>query len=69
MRYEMRGYLFDKQSEESLPILSEIIVSGYDKAFDLIKGAGYEYYIFTLDKISEKYMFFAIFQIASWAKV
>ena len=27
---------------------------GYDEAFDLIKGAGYEYYIFTLDKISEK---------------
>lgn len=54
MRYEMRGYLFDKQSEESLPILSEIIISGYDEAFDLIKGVGYEYYIFTLDKISEK---------------
>lgn len=53
MRYEMRGCLFDKQSGESLPILPGIIVSGYDEAFDLIKGIGYEYYIFTLDKISE----------------
>ena len=54
MKYAIRGYLFNKQTGEPLPILSGIIVSGYDEAFELIKGAGYEYYIFTLDKISEK---------------
>lgn len=54
MKYAMRGYLFDKQSGEPLPILSGVIVSGYDEAFELIKIVGYEYYVFTLDKISEK---------------
>ena len=54
MKYAMRGYLFDKQTGEPLPILSGIIVSGYDEAFELIKGVGYEHYIFTLDKIPEK---------------
>ena len=54
MKYAIRGYLFNKQTGEPLPILSGIIVSGYDEAFELIKGAGYEYYVFTLDEISEK---------------
>ena len=54
MKYTMRGYLFDKQTGEPLPILPGIIVSGYDEAFELIKIVGYEYYVFTLDKISEK---------------
>ena len=54
MKYAMRGYLFDKQNGEPLPILPGIIVSGYDEAFDLIKGVGYEHYIFTLDKIKEE---------------
>ena len=54
MKYAMRGYLFDKQTREPLPILPGIVVSGYDEAFDLIKGVGYEHYIFTLDKIPEK---------------
>lgn len=54
MKYTMRGYIFNKQNGEPLPILSGIIVSGYDEAFDLIKGVGYEYYVFTLDEISEK---------------
>ena len=53
MKYTMRGYLFDKQTNEPLPILSGIIVSGYDEAFELIKSVGYEHCIFTLDKISE----------------
>ena len=54
MKYAMRGYLFDKQTGAPLPILPGIIVSGYDEAFELIKGVGYEHYVFTLDKISEK---------------
>lgn len=54
MKYAMRGYLFDKQSGEPLPILPGIIVSSYDEAFDLIKSVGYEHYIFTLDKIQEE---------------
>jgi hypothetical protein len=54
MKYAIRGYLFDKQSGEPLPILPGIIVSGYDEAFDLIKSVGYEHYIFTLDKIQEE---------------
>lgn len=54
MKYAMRGYLFDKQSGEPLPILPGIIVSGYDEAFDLIKSVGYEHYIFTLNKIQEE---------------
>ena len=54
MRYAMRGYIFDKQTGEPLPILPGIIVSGYNEAFDLIKGVGYEHYIFTLNKNSEK---------------
>ena len=37
MKYTMRGYLFDKQTGEPLPLLPGIIVSGYDEAFALIK--------------------------------
>lgn len=54
MKYAMRGYLFDKQSGEPLPIMPGIIVSGYDEAFELIKGVGCEHYIITLDKIQEE---------------
>lgn len=54
MKYAMRGYLFDKQNKEPLPILPGIIVSGYDEAFKLINSAGYEHYIFTLDEIQEE---------------
>lgn len=54
MKYAMRGYLFDKQTGEPLPILPGVIVSGYDEALELIKSVEYEHYIFTLDKISEK---------------
>ena len=54
MKYAMRGYLFDKQTKEPLPILPGIIVSGYDEALELIKGVGYEHYIFTLDKIQKE---------------
>lgn len=54
MKYAMRGYLFDKQNGEPLPIIPGIIVSGYDEALELIKSVGYEHYIFTLDKIQEE---------------
>lgn len=54
MKYTMRGYLFDKQTKEPLPIIPGIIVSGYDEALELVKGVGCEYYIFTLDKIQEE---------------
>lgn len=52
--YAMRGYLFDKQTKEALPILPGIVVLGYDEALEVIKNAGYEHYIFTLDKIQEE---------------
>lgn len=54
MKYAMRGYIFDKQNKEPLPILPGVIVSGYDEAFELLKSVGYEHYIFTLDKIQEE---------------
>jgi hypothetical protein len=54
MKYTMRGYLFDKQTKEPLPILPGIIVSGYDEALKLIKNTGYEHYLFTLDRIQEE---------------
>ena len=54
MKYAMRGYLFNQQTKEPLPILPGIIVSGYDEALKLIKNAGYEHYIFTLDKIQKE---------------
>ena len=55
MKYAMRGYFFNKQTKEPLPIIpGVIIVSGYDEALELIKGVGYKHYIFTLDKIQKE---------------
>ena len=54
MNYTIRGYLFDNQTKEPLPILPGIIISGYDEALGLIKSTGHEYYIFTLDKIQKE---------------
>ncbi|MBQ5851010.1 MAG: hypothetical protein IIW54_09405 [Lachnospiraceae bacterium] len=54
MNYEMKGYLFDKETGRPLPIVPGIIVSGYDEAFNIIKNVGYEYYILTLNKIREE---------------
>ena len=54
MRYEIKGYLFDKTTGNPFPIMPGIIVSGYDEAFNIIKGAGYEHYILTLDKVREE---------------
>ena len=52
MKYEMKGYIFDKQTKEPLPILPGVIVSGYDEALNLIKNLGYEHYLFTLIEIA-----------------
>ena len=51
MKYEMKGYIFDKKTKEPMPILPGVIVSGYDEALNLIKHLGYEHYLFTLIEI------------------